>query len=408
MFALVDCNNFYASCERVFRPDLEGRPIVVLSNNDGFVVARSREAKEMGIPMVAPYFKIAEQLRARGVAVFSSNYPLYGDLSRRVMQVLAGFAPRFEVYSIDECFLEVDGLGGDLTELGLAVAGRVRQWVGIPVSVGIAPTKTLAKVAVRLAKRGRNPAGPVLEWRRVEDPRAELAALPVEEVWGISTRWGERLRQLGIANALALAEAPPGVLRQKFGVVMERIGWELQGRPCLALEETPPPRQQIMVSRGFSERLTRLDELQSAVAGFTARAGEKLRRQRHLARAISVFVRTSPFERGGPAYANSVTAPLDPPTADSGRLIREASRGVARIFREGLAYQKAGVMLLDLAAAGAVEGSLFAEAGAEERAGRLMERVDGVNRSPERPVVRFAREGAGGRWRMGQGFGSGV
>ena len=195
MLALVDCNNFYASCERVFRPALEGRPIVVLSNNDGCVVARSAEAKALGIPMAKPWYQLEPGLRGRNVAVFSSNYALYGDLSRRVMQVLADFCPRLEIYSIDECFLDLAGVPGDWTAFGLEIVRRVKRWTGVPVSVGIAPTKTLAKTANRLAKRGQGPAGPVLEWARLPDPRATLAALAPEDVWGISARLGERVRR---------------------------------------------------------------------------------------------------------------------------------------------------------------------------------------------------------------------
>ena len=214
MFALVDCNNFYASCERVFRPALEGRPVVVLSNNDGCVVARSAEAKALGIPMAKPWFKLEAALRGQGVVACSSNYALYGDLSARVMQTLARFCPRLETYSIDECFLDLSGTRGDLTALGLDMARTVKQWTGIPVSVGIGPTKTLAKAANRLAKKGQGPAGPVLEWARLPDPRGTLAGLAPEDVWGISARWGERLRRMGLASALALAEADPRLLRQ--------------------------------------------------------------------------------------------------------------------------------------------------------------------------------------------------
>ncbi len=281
MFALVDCNNFYASCERLFAPRLEGRPVVVLSNNDGCVVARSNEAKALGIPMGAPYFTYAERLRQAGAAVFSSNYALYGDLSRRVMQVLAGFAPRIEVYSIDECFLDLAGVR-DPTVLGLEIARTVRQWTGIPVAVGIAPTKTLAKLANRLAKKGLSPAGPVLDWSRLPDPATVLAAVPVEDIWGIAKGFGARLRALGIVDAQALRAADPRRLRQRFGVAVERVAWELRGRSCLPLECVAPPRQQVMVSRSFGAALTRPqraagrgDGLRQPRGGETARPGAR-------------------------------------------------------------------------------------------------------------------------------------
>lgn len=403
MFALVDCNNFYASCERVFRPDLEGRPVVVLSNNDGCVVARSAEAKALGIPMAQPWFKLELGLRGRGVAVFSSNYALYGDLSRRVMQVLAGFCPRLEVYSIDECFLDLAGVRGDRTALGLDIVRTVKTWTGVPVSVGIGPTKTLAKIANRLAKKGQGPDGPVLEWGRLPDPPAALAALAVEDVWGIAKRGGARLRPLGIGDARALAEADPRLLRKIFGVVMERIGRELQGVSCLPLELAPPPRRQILVSRSFGERLKRREEMQAAVAAFAARAGAKLRRQQLRAGAVAVFLETSPFDATGPRYANAATGALEPPTADSGRLVRCAEAGLARIFRPGLAYQRAGVLLLDLAPAGREQGLLFtAEPGDGARTGRLMACVDALNRAPGQPTMRYAAELFGDRWRMRQ------
>ncbi len=403
MFALVDCNNFYASCERVFRPALEGRPIVVLSNNDGCVVARSAEAKALGIPMAKPWFKIEAALRGQGVAVFSSNYALYGDLSARVMQTLARFCPRLETYSIDESFLDLSGARGDLAALGLEIARTVKQWTGIPVSVGIGPTKTLAKVANRLAKKGRGPSGPVLDWARLPDPRGTLAGLAPEDVWGISARWGTRLRQLGLGHALALAEADPRRLRQAFGVVVERIGRELAGVPCLPLELVPPPRKQILVSRSFGRRLAALDDLRGAVAAFAARAGEKLRRQPLRAPAVTVFLQTSPFAEAEPFYANGATLVLDRPTRDSGKLMHVAQRALERIFRPGLAYQKAGVLLPDLVPAGVEQGLLFSEQPADDpRTDRLMDCLDALNRRPAHRAVRYASELFGDGWRMRQ------
>ena len=403
MFALVDCNNFYASCERVFQPKLEGKPIVVLSNNDGCIIARSNEAKTLGIEMGAAYFKIEKDLPRMGVAVFSSNYALYGDLSRRVMQVLAMFAPAMEVYSIDECFLDLTGMNRDRTAYGLEIAKTVKKWTGIPVSVGIAPTKTLAKIANRMAKKGKSAAGPALEWSKREAPREVLAALPVEDVWGISGRWGSKLRARGISNALALAEADPGRIRKLFGVVMERTCRELGGVSCLPLELVPPARQQIMVSRSFGEKLYNRDDLFAAVTAFATRAGEKLRAKGLRTRAVNVFIHTSPFDTQGQHYANSATAGLDRPTRDSGILVSCAVQGLERIYREGFAYQRAGVMLLDLVAEGAEQGLLFAETpGDTERTNRLMDAMDKINRTQGRGTVRYAGEGLGEKWRMRQ------
>jgi DNA polymerase V len=401
MFALADCNNFYASCERLFAPRFEGKPIIVLSNNDGCCIARSNEAKALGIPMGAPYFKIEKLIRENHVAVFSSNYTLYGDLSRRVMQVLAPFAPRIEVYSIDECFLDLAALPFDLTPYALGIVKTVLQWTGIPISIGIAPTKTLAKLANRMAKKGQSPDGPVLDWSRLPYPEAALAAVPVEDIWGIASRSGARLRQLGLDNALALRDADTRLLRQSFGVVMERIVHELRGTSCLPLEIAPPPRKQIMVSRSFGERVTALDDLRAAVASFAARACEKLRAQTLCAQALTVFIQTSPFDTSRPAYANALTIPLESPSQDSALLIRLALLGLARIFRPGFAYQKAGVMLLDLVPEGLQQGSLFAlELADPARSGRLMETLDRINRTFGRQTIRFGSEALSDQWRM--------
>jgi DNA polymerase V len=404
VFALVDCNNFYASCERVFQPRLEGRPIVVLSNNDGCVIARSEAAKALGIPMGAPFFKIERLARRSGVAVFSSNYALYGDMSRRVMQVLGRFAPRQEIYSIDECFLDLAELPWDLTPYAIDMARTVRKWTGIPVSVGIGPTKTLAKIANRLAKKGGSPDGPVLDWSRLDDPAAALARVAVEDVWGIAGRWGQRLRRLGIEHAGSLRDADPKALRREFGVVVERIAWELRGVSCLALETVPPLRKQIMVSRSFGIRLTAKEDLRAAIASFAARAGEKLRAQGLAAGALNVFVQTSPFDGRRPYYANAHTLAFAAPTQNTGALIRAARRGLDRIFRPGDEYQKAGVMLLDLAPAGRRQESLFAapEAADPEHSARLMEALDRINRRHGRGALRYASEAVSDDWRMRQ------
>lgn len=403
MFALVDCNNFYASCERVFQPALMGRPLVVLSNNDGCVIARSNEAKALGVAMGTPWFKVSRRFQALGVQVFSSNYALYGDLSRRVMQVLARFSPGLEVYSIDECFLDLGGWRGDRTALGAEIVHTVQQWTGLPVSVGIAPTKTLAKVANRMAKAGRGAGGAVLDWTQWPVQRETLAALPVEDVWGISTRWGVRLRQMGIATALALAEANLVRLRGVFSVVLERTARELAGQSCLPLELAPPPRRQIMVSRSFGQRLTRREELEAAVTAFAMRAGEKLRRQRLRTCVVSVFLHTSPFDLATSHYANGATLVLEQPTRDSSRLVRCALQGLGRIFRPGLAYQRAGVLLPDLAPEQIKQGVLFStDPGDSARTDRLMDCLDALNRSPARRAVCYASELQGDVWRMRQ------
>lgn len=403
MFALVDCNNFYASCQRVFQPGLEGKPIVVLSNNDGCVIARSNEAKALGIPMGAPYFKIEKFAKQHGVSVFSSNYGLYGDMSRRVMQILATYAPEAEVYSIDECFLDFTGLSLDLTAYSLSIANTVRQCTGIPVSIGVAPTKTLSKIANRLAKKGFSPDGPVLEWPKITNPEPLLAAVPVEDIWGISARLGARLRKLGITDALALLSSDPKRLRQYFGVVMERMVLELRGVSCMPLESSPPPRKQIMTSRSFGEQLTELDDVRAAMAAFAARSGEKLRARGLCAQALTVFIHTSPFETRKPPYSNAVTVAFERPSQDSAYLIRCAVRGLERIFRPGYAYQRAGVLLSDLVPAGTEQVSLFtSETEAPGRSAQLMEVMDEINRVYGRHTLRYAGEGLSQHWRMRQ------
>lgn len=401
MFALVDCNNFYASCERVFQPRFDGVPIVVLSNNDGCVVARSREAKEIGIPMGVPFFKIANQVRRERIAVFSSNYPLYGDISRRVMQTLAAFSPSIEVYSIDECFLDLSS-SPDPSAIGKAMAVTVRRWTGIPVSVGIAPTKTLAKLASRLAKNGGEKASPVFDWTRLPDKSAVLSSVPAEDVWGISSRWGARLRAAGIPNADAIRAADSQRLRELFGVGMERIALELDGVSCLPIEEAPPPRRQIVVSRSFGERLRSRDELNAAVAAFASRAGEKLRAGNLLAQALGVFLLSGPFDPSSRPFANNALVALNPPTADSGRLVHAAGEALRHIYSDGPACHKAGVVLLDLVSGSCRQLSLFGNPQNDDRTKRLMDSADRIRRVHGRMALRCATELLGDRWQMRQ------
>jgi DNA polymerase V len=355
--------------------------------------------------MGAPLFKIEKYAKANGICVFSSNYALYGDMSRRVMQVLAGYAPSQEIYSIDECFLDWAGLPFDLTAQALAMARTVRKWTGIPVSVGIAPTKTLAKLTNRLAKKGKSPDGPVLDWARIPNQRATLADVAIEDLWGVSTRLGARLRARGIEHALALREADPKALRREFGVVVERIIWELRGVSCLSLETVPPPRKQILTSRSFGTRLTEAEDLRAAVASFAARAGEKLRSNGLAAQALNVFVQTSPFDIAEPYYSNAHTTSFNLPTQDSGVLIGAGLHGLERIYRAGLAYQRAGVLLPDLVAAGVEQTSLFAPALPDAaRAKRLMDVLDSINSAYGRGTMRYGSEATSAGWKMRSRF----
>lgn len=399
LFAIADCNNFYASCERVFQPHLDRKPIVVLSNNDGCVIARSNEAKLLGVKMGAPYFKIAQFAKQEGISVFSSNYALYGDMSQRVMHILSSFAPRVEVYSIDECFLDFSRLPGDLTQYCQDICKTVKQWTGIPISIGIAPTKTLAKLANRLAKKGY--CG-VLDWRTLVSPNKILEAIPLEDIWGISRRWSGKLQALGIKNALELSQAEPKRMRQHFGVVMERIVIELQGNSCIPLEEMPSAKKQIMTSRSFGEKLTQFDDLRAAVTHFSTRAAEKLRRQKLATQSLTVFIQTSPFDTQ--QYANSATTVFELPSHDSAQLINAAHRGLERIFKKGFSYQRAGILLPDLLPAGVAQMSLFDSDERSIRSDQLMVTLDKINRIHGKNSIGYASEIISKRWHMRQQF----
>jgi DNA polymerase V len=358
VFALADANNFYVSCERVFQPALEGRPVVVLSNNDGCVIARSDEAKALGFAMGDPYHLNREKLTRHGVAVFSSNYALYGDVSRRVMETLGTFTPEVELYSIDEAFLNLAGF----ERRGLATYARqiratVRRHTGIPVSIGIGPTKTLAKVANSLAKAHPETGG-VYELSKTTVDHA-LAELEVGEVWGVGPRGAQWLGGQGIATALDLKRADPKAIRRKMTVVGERIVYELNGRSCLPLELVTPPRQGLTVSRSFGQPLTALHPLKEALVQFTGRAAEKLRRQGLLAAQVLVFVTTNRFAATRPFYANSTTVTLPYPTDFTPDVVEAAIGLLETLYRPGFHYHKCGVMLLDLSPAAEVQAELF-------------------------------------------------
>ena len=399
MYALVDCNNFYASCERLFRPDLQGRPIVVLSNNDGCVVARSAEAKRLGIKMAVPLFQVQEQIDRENIAVFSSNYALYGDISARVMTVLEQQAPAIEVYSIDEAFLDLNGLETNfpLVEYGLQLKQRVYQYTGIHVSVGIAPTKTLAKLANHAAKQYPATRGVV----DLSDPlrqRRLLGLLPVQEVWGVGRRLSRRLNQQGVSSALALADCDAAWIRSHYSVTLERTVRELNGQPCMALEECPPPRQQILCSRSFARRITEYRDMRSAIAQYSSRAAEKLRQQGGLARVVTVFIRTNPHSQLETFYSHSASRMLSIPSADSRLLSATAQALLQSIWKPGFRYMKAGIMLSDLYPSSSFQPTLF-DAPESPAAMRLMQAVDNINRSG-RGQVRFASEMLSSGWQM--------
>ena len=410
IFALVDCNNFYASCEKLFNPRLKDRPVVVLSNNDGCVVARSAEVKALGIPMGAPWFKIQDEAKRHGIVAFSSNYTLYADLSNRVVEVLSGFAPNLEVYSIDESFLELSGIHlpeGGLAAYGYVIRQRIANWLGLAVCVGIAPTKTLAKLANHCAKKELAGSEGVCDLTAMEpdDLTALFDRIEVGEVWGVGRKIDARLEMMGIRTVRQLRDTDAEAIRSRFSVVLERTVRELRGISCLGLEEVVPDRQQIMVSRSFGHLVHDLAELEEAVASYIARAAEKLRSQDSLAGAVQVYVRTNIFKPEAPQYQRGVTVPLPAATADTRILAGWARRILRRIYRPGFGYHKAGVMLLDLRPAGNRQFSLLdgPDGEGEARSDKLMAILDGVNQRYGRGSLRLAAEGVDRSWRMRRG-----
>ncbi|MEE4403230.1 translesion error-prone DNA polymerase V subunit UmuC [Enterobacter mori] len=400
MFALVDVNSFYASCERVFRPDLEGKPIVVVSNNDGCIISLSREAKQFGIKMGEPYFKFKEKRYPSRVYVFSSNYALYADLSSRVMQTLTDLAPAIEIYSIDEAFVNVSGVSHclSLETFGHQMRTQVFRNTGLTVGVGIAPTKTLAKLANYAAKRWASTGG-VVDLSGRERQRKLLEKVPVEEVWGVGRRITKKLNAMGITTALELAEASSWVIRKHFNVVMERTARELRGEPCLDLEEFAPTKQQIICSRSFGHRITQYEEMHQAICAYAERAAEKLRGEHQYCRFISVFVRTSPHADNEIYYGNQASVTLMTPTNDSRDIIRAATEALGRIWLDGYRYMKAGVMLADFFSSGVAQLNLFDDNRLRANSAALMAMIDSVNHSGKGKIW-FAGQGIEKSWAM--------
>lgn len=364
MIALVDCNNFYASCERVFCPSLVGKPVVVLSNNDGCVVARSNEAKALGIAMGVPLFKIKELVATENVQVFSSNYELYGDMSSRIVSVLRQFAPEIEIYSIDESFIKFDGVP-DMVNLSLQMRSIVRQWTGITVSVGLGDTKTLAKIANHKAKK--KPSGVHCTQT---DSIDDLVDLPVGEIWGIGSKLARRLRSVGILTAIQLKNASSALVRKIGGVVMDRTHQELNGFRCFDFEQ-PQPRQNICCSRSFGRRVGKLEQLEAALSSYVSTAVRKMRTEGSVASGIQVFINTDIFNKEARQYHNSASGKLPFPSNDLLTIAHEANRHLKRIFREGYAYKKVGVLLLGLAPEGLQQLPLFASSVRRKKNGKI-------------------------------------
>lgn len=401
LFALVDCNNFFVSCERVFNPRLQGRPVVVLSSNDGCAVARSNEVKALGVKMGTPWFRMRDLARRHGIVGLSSNFTLYGDMSDRVVAILRGFSPEVEVYSIDESFVGIGDSGGQTgapAAIGQAMRERVRQWTGLPVCVGIASSKTLAKLANHVAKT-QSRFDSVCDFSTMTGSELDalLATIQVNEVWGIGRKTAEQLRGIGIATVGALKQASVNALRAHFGVVMARIVSELRGISCLQLDEVEAPRQQIIASRSFGMPVMTVDELGEAISTFAARACERLREQGSICGAIHAFIETSRFSE--PSYANGITVPLPEPSDDTRVLTGAALSGLRRIFRKDYQYKKAGVVLMDLSLAGFRQHSLFDSGAGDARSPQVMAAMDAVNALYGRDTLHLGSAGTQSRWR---------
>jgi len=395
IFSLIDCNNFYASCERVFNPYLEGKAIVVLSNNDGCIVARSQEAKKLGIPMGAPFFQWEKLCHKKILFAFSSNYALYGDMSNRVMTILQDFCPDLEVYSIDEAFLRFDGFNEkDLVSYSAHIRKTVKAWTGLPVSIGIAPTKTLAKIANSIAKK-KTVEG-VFDLRNPTVCEDILSEFPVENIWGIGHGFAKRLKLLNIKTAKNLRDVNLKMIRENFSIVMERLVEELRGISCIPLEIIQP-RKQIMSSRSFGKLVTNIHELEEAISHYTASACLKLRKQNSLAGGINIFLHTNHFREKEPQYGNSMSYKFPEPTCDNSYIISAAKKCLQKIYHSGFFYKKAGIMLLDLSPRTIKQFDLFSIR--QNKSDSIMKTLDSINEKIGENTLYFAAEGVQKSWR---------
>jgi DNA polymerase V len=402
IFALMDCNNFYASCERAFNPKLRGKPIVVLSNNDGCVIARSNEVKALDIPMGAPAFKFQPLFRKHGVHVFSSNFALYGDMSRRVMDTVSGFTPDMEIYSIDEAFLRLDRMHDEPLDLARKIRATVLQWTGIPVSIGIGPTKTLAKIANRVAKKQPEHGG-TFSLMGYPDQDRILTGIEIEDVWGIGRQYSKKLREFGIRNAQQFSRLDKDWVKKRMTVNGMHTLLELQGIPCIPLDQTVATPKSIVCSRTFAQAVTDRSQLDQIVSGYAARVGERLRGQKCVAGQLQVFVLTDRFRLDKPQYSNAATVSLAIPSSHTPDLIRAAQRVLGQIFKPGYEYRKAGVMVFGIEKEQGRRLNLF-EPSPEDRARSkaLMDVLDRVNAKWGAMTMRVAAEGTGQRWVMRQ------
>ena len=396
-FALVDCNSFYASCERIFRPDIKKRPVVVLSNNDGCVVALSKEAKQLGIKRCEPWFKIEKSFLKKGGVAFSSNYELYADVSSRVMQTLECLAPKVEVYSIDEAFLDLTGLR-NREEFGRQCRATINRWIGVPVCVGIGPTKTLAKVANYGAKHYPAANG-VVDLTDKSRQKKLMALMPVGEVWGVGSKINKKLNSLGVETALDLAEMDTKLIKRKFSSVLERTVIELKGYSCIDLEQQPKTKKQIVVSRTFSRKVNDLNSISEAVSDYASRACEKLRKENQCCKMVSVFMRTNYFQGQDRQYHGFRSYKLPSPTNDTRDILNAARQLTTQIFKANINFTKAGVMLNDFYDEGIYQGDLFKFMDKRINSKELMATIDKINNSGVGKIA-FASQGIKKTWSM--------
>ena len=395
IYALVDCNNFYCSCERVFNPALENKPMAVLSNNDGCIVARSNEIKALGIPMGAPMFQYKKLLEQKKAVILSSNFQLYGDMSQRVMGTLRQFTPSMEVYSIDEAFLRLEEFRRlDLDKYSLEIRKTVKQWTGIPVSIGIAPNKTLAKVANHMAKK-HTKSGVFNICKKITQNEV-LANFPVSDLWGVGRQLSKRLSEMGINTALKLRDVDIVWARKHFTVVGERLVRELRGFNCLELEEVMA-KKNITSSKSFGKLVTDKKELMNAVANYTTRVCHKLRLQKSKSQGIYVYLRTNPFRRQDPQYNNGITYGFMEPSDDTAFIIQAARKCLEQIYFKGYKYHKAGIMLLDIVPASYKQMEMFNSEETQVRS-QLMKTIDSMNTTMGQDTIRFAAQGIDHPW----------
>jgi DNA polymerase V len=398
LFALVDCNNFYASCEAAFRPDLAGRPILVLSNNDGNVVSLNQAAKDAGFEKFKAWFEYRELAKLKNAAVFSSNYTLYGSMSARVHSIISEYAPSVEDYSIDESFLQIDGFHGDRISWARELRERVKKWTGIGVSVGIGYTKTQAKIANRFAKK--LPEG-VFDLASQPNPDECLSNVDVQDIWGIGERKADKCGARGISNARQLRDASDAWIKANLGgIVGLRTAWELRGVSCIPIEEVRPDKQEIMNSRSFGRPVEREEELLQAISSYAARACEKLRRQNGRARTVMVRIDTNSFRSQDPQYHESATFTFEEYTSHTPDILAAAERLGRHLFRNGYRYKKAGVMLSDIVDEARRPPSLFLDREEEARKDRMMATIDTINRKLGAGTLRFASAGFRHPWEM--------